>query len=110
MWSRRFGVTLAVSRAFADFLSRDLGLATSNDPPVQCGVWLQSPQSLTAMVDIHGLRVLPGRSPSNEFIGWAFAAPDGKPAAGAARDLIVQMCEYTLRLDDFERVLPEESS
>lgn len=96
-------------RAFADFLDTDVGLATSNEPPAQLGVWLQSYQPLTVMVDIDGLQMLPGSSPSNQFIGWTFANPDGKSAAGAARDMIVQLCEYTLHLDDFERVLAEES-
>jgi hypothetical protein len=61
------------------------------------------------MVDIDGLQVLPGSSPSNQFIGWTFADPDGQPPAGAARDLIVQLCEYTLHLDNFEHALAEES-
>lgn len=108
-WSRRFSLALAAPSAFADFLDGDLGLATSNEPPAQLGVWLQSYQPLTVMVDIDGLQMLPGSSPSNQFIGWTFADPDGKPAAETARDLIVQLCEYTLHLDDFEQVLPEES-
>jgi hypothetical protein len=106
-WSRRFSLALAVPRAFADFLDGDLGLATSNEPPAQLGVWLQSYQPLTVMVDIDGLHLLPGSSPSNQFIGWTFADPDGKSAAGVARDLIVQLCEYTLHLDDFEQALAE---
>jgi hypothetical protein len=39
-WSRRFTIALAAPRAFADFLSGDLGLATSN-PAAQCGIRLQ---------------------------------------------------------------------
>ena len=108
-WSRRFTLALAVPRAFADFLHGDLGLATSNDPPAQLGVWLESYQPLTVMVDIDGLQMLPGSSPSNQFIGWTFADSDGKPAAETARDLIVQLCEYALHLDDFEAALAEES-
>ena len=108
-WSRRFTLALDVPRAFADFLDGDLGLATSNDPAAQLGVWLQSYQPLTVMVDIDRLQMLPGSSPSNQFIGWAFADSVGKPAAGTARDLIVQLCEYTLHLDDFERALAEKS-
>jgi len=88
---------------------RDLGLATSSEPPAQLGVWLQSYKPLTVMVDIDGLQMLPGSSPSNQFIGWTFAGPDGKSAGGAASDLIVQLCKYTLHLDDFERAPPEES-
>jgi hypothetical protein len=108
-WSRRFSLALAVPRALADFLDKDLGLATSNEPPAQLGVWLQSYQPLTVMVDTDALQVLPGSSPSNQFIGWTFADPDGKSAAGTARDLIVQLCEYTLHLNDFEQLLAEES-
>jgi hypothetical protein len=40
---------------------------------------------------------------------WTFADPDGQPPAGAARDLIVELCEYTLHLDNFEHALAEES-
>lgn len=57
-WSRRFSLALAAPRAFVGFLGEALGLATSNDPPAQLGVWLQSPQGLSALVDIDGLRVL----------------------------------------------------
>ncbi|MFZ0271109.1 MAG: hypothetical protein WAL34_04590, partial [Acidobacteriaceae bacterium] len=32
-WSQRFGLALPVPGALADFLTPDLGLATSNDPP-----------------------------------------------------------------------------
>jgi hypothetical protein len=107
-WARRFSLALAVPSTFADFLDSDLGLATSNDPPAQLGIWLQSHQSLTVMVNIDGLRALPGSSPSNQFMGWTFAYPDGKSTAGVARDLMIQLCEYELHLDDFERVLGEE--
>jgi hypothetical protein len=102
-WSKRFALAFAVPRALDDFLSAHLGLTTTSNPPAQLGIWLESHQPLTVMVDIDGLRVLPGRSPSNQFIGWTFAAPDGKPATAVARDLIVELCEYTLRLDDFEQ-------
>lgn len=107
-WARRFSLALTVPSALAHFLDSDLGLATSKDSPAQLGIWLQSYQPLTGMVDIDGLRVLPGSSPSNQFMGWTFADPEGKSAAGVARDLMIQLCEYTLHLDDFERALGEE--
>jgi hypothetical protein len=91
--------------AFADFLDKDLGLGTFDDPPAQFGVWLQSSQPLTVMVDVNGLRVLPGSSPSNEFIGWAYADPDGNAIAATARDLLTQLWEYTLHLDAFDQAL-----
>jgi hypothetical protein len=104
-WWRRFSRALAIPATFADFLATDLGAATSNDPPAQFGIWLESHQPLTVMIDTDGLQTLPGRSFSSQFIGWAFADPGGKSAAGVTRDLMVQLCEFTLHLDDFEQSL-----
>ncbi|MFZ0271110.1 MAG: hypothetical protein WAL34_04595 [Acidobacteriaceae bacterium] len=58
------------------------------------------------MVDVDGLQVLPGSSPSRQFMGWAFANTTGQQPAAVARDLIGQLCEHTLHLDDFELALP----
>ena len=109
-WYKRFGLALAIPGAFAEFLAKDLGLGTSDDPPAQLGVWLQSYHPLTTMVDPQGLRTLPGSSPSNWFMGWAFASPDGKPGRETARDLLSQLCEYTLHLDAFEQRLDQISA
>jgi hypothetical protein len=105
-WRARFKLALEIPAAFAGFLAEDLGLATCDDPPAQLGIWLESRhQPLTAMVDTHGLRSLPGSWPSNQFMGWGYAAADGGSAFDTARDLMVQLCEYTLHLDDFEQAL-----
>ena len=104
-WEQRFELALAIPGAFAEFLAKDLGLGTSDDPPAQLGVWLRSYRPLTVMVDTRGLRTLPGSSPSNWYSGWAFAAPDGKSGRETARDFLIQLCEYTLHLDGFEQTL-----
>ena len=104
-WHRRLRLSMAVTGAFADFLDKDLGLGTFDDPPAQFGVWLQSNQRLTVMVDVDGLQMLPGSSPSNQFIGWAYADPDGNSVADTARDLLTQLCEYELHLDAFDQTL-----
>jgi hypothetical protein len=96
----------ATPGVFAEFLAKELGLGTSDDPPAQPGVWLQSYHPLTTMVDPQGLRALPGSSPLNWFSGWAFASPDGRPVKETARDLLNQLCEYTLHLDAFEQLAP----
>ena len=80
-------------------------MATSDNPPAQLGIWLQSTQPLTSMIETDGLRTLPGSWPQNQFIGWALTAADGGPAEQAARDLVIQLCEYTLHLDAYERAL-----
>ena len=59
------------------------------------------------MVDTRGLPTLPGSWPSNQYMGWAYAATDGDPAGETARDLLIQLCEYTLHLDDFEHAIAE---
>lgn len=104
-WQERFRLALAIPRAFADFLTDDLGMATSDNPPAQLGIWLQSTQPLTSMIETDGLRTLPGSWPQNQFIGWALTAADGGPAEQAARDLVIQLCEYTLHLDAYEQAL-----
>lgn len=104
-WHQRFSRALAVPGAFADFLAKDLGLGAFGDPPAQFGVWLKSYQPLTTMVDPRGLRTLLGSTPSNEFTGWAFAAEDGNSIADTARDLLTQLCEYTIHFDAFEQTL-----
>lgn len=109
-WYERFDLALAIPGAFAEFLAKDLGLDTSDDPAAQLGVWLQSHDPLTAMVDSQELRRLPGSSPSNWFMGWTFATPHGRSGKETARDLLGQLCEYTLHLDAFEQRLDEISS
>ena len=109
-WCESFGLALAIPGVFAEFLAKDLGLGTSDDPPAQLGVWLQSDHPLTTMVDPQELRTLPGSAPSNWFSGWAFASPDGKPGKETARDLLSQLCEYTLHLDAFEQKLDQISA
>lgn len=106
-WYRRFNLALTIPDAFTDFLAKDLGLGAFDDPPAQLGIWLKSHQPLTSMIDTQGLRMLPGSLPSNQFIGWAFADRGGKSIADTTRDLLIQLCEYTLHLDSFEQTLAE---
>lgn len=109
-WHERFNLALAIPAAFAEFLAKDLGLATSDDPPTQFGIWLQSHHPLTTMVDTQGMTALPGSSPSNWFAGWAFATSEGKTGMETVRDLLRELCEYTLHLDNFEQKLDEISA
>jgi hypothetical protein len=102
-WHHRFALALAAPGHFADFLAEELGLSGPGVPSPQLGIWLESRQRpLTTMVDTQGLRTLPGAWPSNQFIGWAFATPDGGTIADTARDLLTHLCEDELHLDGFE--------
>jgi hypothetical protein len=101
----RFTRALAVPAALTGFLTNDLGLTTSDDPPSQAGVWLQTPRDMAELVDFEGLEALPGSPQSNSFTGWALADPAGEPTRTAAVELLRQMCDYTLNLDGYEPAL-----
>jgi hypothetical protein len=101
----RFARALAIPIALAGFLTDDLGLTTSGDPPSQVGVWLKTPRDMAELVDPEGMKPLLGSPQSNSFIGWALADPAGEPAPIAAVELLRQMCDYTLNLDGYEPAL-----
>lgn len=106
VWRERFEHALAMPGALAEFLTKDLGLGTTDDPAAQLGIWLESHgQPLTAMIDTGGLTTLPGSTPANWFCGYAIADPQGATASRTAEELLRQMCEYTLHLDSYEQAL-----
>jgi hypothetical protein len=103
----RFTRALSTATALTVFLTKDLGLATSDDPPPQMGIWLKTPRDMSELVDLQGLMTLRGSSQSNLFTGWVLADPTGEPTAVTAVELLRQMCDYTLNLDGYEPVLEE---
>ena len=104
-WHCRMVQALEAPEAFVDFLTGELGLATSGDPPAQVGIALDAPNAMTELVDIEDLELVPGSSPSTWFMGWAVGGPDGEPATALAREWLTQMCDSTLKLNGYEPVL-----
>jgi hypothetical protein len=104
-WHCRLVRALAIPGPFADFLTRELGLATSADPLAQTGIALDVSRAMTELVDTEDLEPVPGSSPSTWFMGWAVADPDGEPARALAREWLTQMCDSTLNLNGYESVL-----
>jgi hypothetical protein len=104
-WRDRFTRALAIPQALAHFLTHDLSLATPADPPAQLGLWLNTPHTMTELVDIGNLKTLPGSAQANWFIGYVVADPEGAPSTTAAVDLLGQMCDFTLHLDGWESVV-----
>ena len=98
-WHRRFGLALSIAPAFVNLLSRDLNLSSSDQPAARVGVMLQAKKSLADLADAGELPILPGATPSNQFLGYAIAHPDGKPTDDAARDFLRQLCDYDLQVD-----------
>jgi hypothetical protein len=112
-WQDRFGRMLELPSILAQFLTNDLGLATSDDPPAKLALSMETPNGpLTDLVDIGDLKPLTGGQVMNQFTGWAVAESDGKSTGGTARDLTGQMCEEALALDGYESALlpPEEDN
>ena len=104
-WHDLITRSLALPRVLAEFLTKELGLATLNDPPAQAGIWLKTPHAMTELVNVEDLEPIPGSPVSNWFIGYMIADPAGHRAEHAAVELLGQMCDYTLHLDGHEPLL-----
>jgi hypothetical protein len=104
-WHERVVQALGVPASVADFLTEDLGLKTSDDPAAQFGICLIPTRSMAELVDAEGCVTLPGASPVPHFMGFAVADADGRPAGAAAQDFLRQLCDYTLKLDNYEPTL-----
>lgn len=105
-WHRRLTWVLAVPAALAEFLARDAGLTTNDDPRTQAGLWLTAAgPGMTGLVDTDGLEAVPGSTPSSTFTGCVLADPAGKPAMTTARELLTTMCDLSLQLDEYEPLL-----
>jgi len=76
--------------ALAQFLTRDLGLSTPDEPPVQLSVWLNAPHALTTLADVGDLKSLPGSAQANWFIGYAVADENETSTAATAQDFLAQ--------------------
>jgi hypothetical protein len=102
VWHRRVRYAISLATEFAQFLADDLSLVTRDDPAARVGILLNAARSMTELVDIGPLHMLPGAVPSRQFLGYAIADRAGKPVGDIARTALAQLCEYTLHLEDFE--------
>ena len=104
-WSENITQALDLASNFSEFLDNDIGLSTRDNPSARMGVMLQAPITMGSLVDSGDLAVLPGAVQSNQFLGYAIADSAGKGNSDTARGLIALLCDHTMHLDDFERVL-----
>lgn len=104
-WHDRLGRVLTLPEAFANFLAYDLGLATTGEPPAQIGISLDTPHTMTELVDTEDIPVLAGTSAATWFLAWAIADPEGQTAPGVTHSWLTQMCDSTLHLDGYEPFL-----
>jgi hypothetical protein len=104
-WHARMQQAISLAVAFTAFVTEELRLETRPAPAARVGVLMNAPRSMRELVDIGSLRMLPNAIPSSQFLGYAIADPAGKADSDIARDMLGQLCEYTLHLDDYETVL-----
>jgi hypothetical protein len=103
-WHDRFTRALHIPSALASFLTQGLQLTTVAEPPAQVGIWLNTAE-IQQLIDLEKLTPVAGTYPASWFMGWAVADEHGSPAGEVAVELLRQMCDYTLRLDQYEQVL-----
>lgn len=99
-WHQRFGRALKLPGAFAEFLTSQLGLKTSADPPAQVAAWLDAATVLTELVDIDGLAVVPGSQQRAWFTGYAIAQEHGHDTEQLANTWLKRICDSSLFLAD----------
>jgi hypothetical protein len=104
-WYDRLTRALTLPEAFANFLAHDLDLATTGEPPAQIGISLDTPHSMTELVDTEDIPVLAGTSAAPWFLAWAIADPEGQTAPGVTHTWLTQMCDSALHLDGYELFL-----
>jgi hypothetical protein len=104
-WHHRTAQALALPGALAHFLTHDLGLATAGEPLAQIGISLDTPHSITELVDTENIPKVAGTSAPTWFLAWAVADPDGQATPGLTRTWLTQMCDSTLNLNNYEPVL-----
>jgi hypothetical protein len=104
VWHRRFTEAFEIAESLNTFLEKTLGLSTSDDPAAQFGIELKT-QRITDLVSLSGLTPLEGSQTVPWYMGWNIADRSGKPPAETAVDLLRNMCDYTLRVDDYEELL-----
>jgi hypothetical protein len=96
---------LAAVQPLASFLTGELDLKPADMPSAQLGLWLKPNGPLTELIDPGELQRLAGGATSSEISIYAIADSSGKEARDVVADLLSYVCEYGLRLDDYEPVM-----
>jgi hypothetical protein len=101
-WFERLQLALEVPAAFASFLSVDVGVATSDDPPAQVGIRLDGFPNLDVLVDRGTFQLVPGSAITNSFPSYIVAAPDGKSSQHVAVETLRLWCDHALHIGGYE--------
>jgi hypothetical protein len=104
-WHKRFTQILSIPVGLKSFLTEDLEVVTADDPAAQLGVNLKTPHNMVDLVSFKDLKILEGSQPSPWYMGWTIADRAGEPPVQVAKELLRNMCDYTLHVDDYEAIL-----
>ena len=100
IWRHRLNDVLQIPTIFASFLSCELDLVTSGEPPALVGAKLQAMIDLTELIDISGFQQLPGGSLKRQAIGYFVADHDKGLAWEAASKMVGDVLLYALNVDE----------
>jgi len=99
VWEERLVWTLDLPQALSQFATSELGLTAYGEPPAQVAVRLEAQEDMAEMIDVAGMKQLPGRPNTAQGIGYFIASRDGDPAEDAAKRMVTDVLRYALNID-----------
>jgi hypothetical protein len=98
-WIDRIAHVLQAVPAAADFLSGQLRLEETAEPPPTVAIRLETPKDLAQLIGTARLETLPGKQHQREARGYFVALTDGTSAADAAEQMVMHVLRYALQAD-----------
>jgi hypothetical protein len=98
-WEEHLTHALQLPTALAEFLTSELGLATSGNPPAHVAVRLEAQHDLAEMINVTRMPSLPGSQHKCQATGYFIASSHGLPPADAAKQMITDVLRYALNVD-----------
>jgi hypothetical protein len=98
-WEGIFTQVVELAQALGQFLSAELGLSVSGEPPANIAFQLEAQQDIGEMIDVAGLESLPGLSHRRVVIGYFISDHEGVPAATAVSQMTTDVLRYGLGIE-----------
>lgn len=98
-WEEIFSLVVELAVALGLFLTAEIGLDVSGEPPANIAFQLEAQQDIAEMIDVAGLESLPGLPRRREVIGYLLADPGGVPAVTAVRRMMTDVLRYALSIE-----------
>jgi hypothetical protein len=98
-WEDLIQQAVGIPRLLTEFLSRELDLSLSGEPPVVFAVRLDATSDLAELIDITGLESLPGGRHRTQAVGYFIGSSDGASPVGAARRMVTDVLRYGFSIE-----------